>query len=278
MAEAAEWIGDLGRKWAARIEAMDRQLAPCGTVGLAELGPRPGERILDLGCGGGPTTLPIADAVGPGGHVTGADISPDLLAIARRRAAGRGNVDFIEADAGLHRFTPPPYDALFSRFGCMFFADPVAAFVNLRGALRPGARAVMVVWNDPKANPWAMVPARVAAEFLGPAEPMAPGAPGPFGWADPGIFGPILRGAGFSDVAWRAAPVEMEMGEGDDPDPVARAVSIACRIGPLGRRLADAPEGAEARLRPRLAEEFARYVRDGAVRVPGLLWVVTARA
>ncbi|MCH8952581.1 MAG: class I SAM-dependent methyltransferase, partial [Proteobacteria bacterium] len=125
MAEAFEWAGQMGREWARRVEALDRQLAPAGALGLAALAPRPGERILDLGCGAGATTAKIAAAVGPRGAVTGIDISPDLLAVARARP-GNEEAAFLEGDAESWDFEAGAFDALFSRFGGMFFADPPA--------------------------------------------------------------------------------------------------------------------------------------------------------
>ncbi len=277
MAEALEWAGQMGREWARRVEALDRQLAPAGAVGLAALAPRPGERILDLGCGGGATTARIVKAVGPEGVVTGIDISPDLLAVARARP-GNEAATFREGDAQSWAFEEGVFDALFSRFGCMFFADPPAAYANLRRALRPGARVVLTAWRDPAANPWAALPAGVGAEVLGPAEPMAPGAPGPFAWADPSIFRPILEGAGFTGLEWREAPITLQVGEASEAGPVERAVAMLTRIGPAARRLKGRPEADRAAVAERLAPALAPFVSDGWVRMPGLIWVIRARA
>jgi len=271
----------MGREWARRVEALDRQLAPAGALGLAALAPRPGERILDLGCGGGATTARIVNAVGPGGAVTGIDISPDLLAVARARP-GNEAATFLEGDAQGWDFAAGAYDALFSRFGCMFFADPPAAFANLRLALKPGARTVLTVWRDLGANPWAALPAAVAAEVLGPAEDQflsaAPGAPGPFAWADPMIFRPILEGAGFSGLEWREEPITLQIGESGEAGPVARAMAMVMRIGPAARRLKGRPETDRAAVAERLAPVLEPFVSDGWVRMPGLIWVIRARA
>jgi len=277
MAEAFEWAGQMGREWSLRAEALDRQLAPAGAVGLAALAPQPGERILDLGCGGGATTARIAKAVGPRGAVTGVDISSDLLAVARARPGNEGAA-FIEGDAQVWDFEAAAYDALFSRFGCMFFADPPAAYANLRRALKPGARVVLTVWRDLAANPWAALPAAIGAEVLGPAEPPAPGAPGPFAWADPMIFRPILEGAGFTGLEWREAPITLQVGEAGEASPVARAVAMLTRIGPAARRLRGQPEAARVAVAERLAPALEPYVSDGWVRMPGLIWVIRARA
>ncbi len=277
MAEAFEWAGQMGREWSLRVEALDRQLAPAGALGLAALAPRPGERILDLGCGGGATTARIVEAVGPEGAVTGIDISPDLLAVARARPGNAAAV-FLEGDAQDWDFAAGAYDALFSRFGCMFFADPPAAYANLRRALKPGAGVVLPVWRGLAANPWAALPAAVAAEVLGPAEPPAPGAPGPFAWADPMIFRPILEGAGFSGLEWREEPITLQIGEAGEAGPVARAVAMLMRIGPAARRLKGRPETDRAAVAERLAPVLEPFVSDGWVRMPGLIWGLRARA
>ncbi|MHA1528140.1 MAG: class I SAM-dependent methyltransferase [Alphaproteobacteria bacterium] len=277
MAEAQEWAGQMGAEWARRVEALDRQLAPAGALGLAALAPRPGERILDLGCGGGATTARIVEAVGRRGAVTGIDISPDLLAVARARP-GNEPATFIVGDAQDWDFEAGAYDALFSRFGCMFFADPPVAYANLRRALRPGARVVLTVWRDLRANPWAALPAAVAAEVLGPVEPPVPGAPGPFAWADPMIFRPILEGAGFTGLEWREEPITLQVGEAGEADPVARAVAMLMRIGPAARRRRGRPEADRAAVAGRLAPALEPFVSDGWVRMPGLIWVIRARA
>jgi SAM-dependent methyltransferase len=277
MAEAFEWAGQMGREWARRVEALDRQLAPAGALGLAALAPRPGERILDLGCGGGATTAKIVEAVGAQGAVTGIDISPDLLAVARGRPGNEGAV-FLEGDAQGWNFEAGAYDALFSRFGCMFFADPPAAYANLRRALKPRARVVLTVWRDLAANPWAALPAAVATEVLGPADPPAPGAPGPFAWADPMIFRPILEGAGFTGLEWREEPITLQVGEAGEAGPVERAVAMLMRVGPAARRLKDRPEADRAAVAGRLAPALEPFVSDGWVRMPGLIWVLRARA
>jgi len=277
MAEAFEWAGQMGREWARRVEALDRQLAPAGALGLAALAPRPGERILDLGCGAGATTARIVEAVGPRGVVTGIDISPDLLAVARARPGNEAAM-FLEGDAQGWDFEAGAYDALFSRFGCMFFDDPPAAYHNLRRALKPGARAVLTVWRDLDANPWAALPAAVGAEVLGPAEPLAPGTPGPFAWADPMIFRPILEGAGFTGLEWREEPITLQIGEAGGAGPVERAVAMLMRIGPAARRLKGQPEAARAAVAERLAPALEPFVSDGWVRMPGLIWVLRARA
>ncbi len=277
MAEAEQWAGDMGREWSRKAKALDRQLAPAGEAGMRALAPQPGERILDLGCGSGATTEALSRAVGPDGNVTGADISADQIAVARARP-GNANADFIVGDAQTHPFEDAAFDALFSRFGCMFFGDPIAAFTNLHRALKPGARAVLVAWRALAMNPWAGIPAKVGADVLGPVDPPPPGTPGPFAWAEPEIFAPIFEGAGFRDTKWSEVPITLEVGDGDDPNPVVRAVAMLLRIGPLARRLKGAPPEVRDRIGEALAPSLTPFIKADWVRMPGVIWIIETRA
>lgn len=280
--ETPGWAGALGAKWARRIEAMERQLAPMARLGLAALAARPGERVIDLGCGGATTTRLIGEAVGRQGRVLGVDLSEPLVAIARETTAGQPQVEIVHADAAAHPFEAGACDALFSRFGTMFFEHPGRAFANLRTGLRESARAVLVCYAPLADNPWALVPSRAAETVLGPSEPSRPGAPGPFGWSDPAVFEAALGEGGFRDVAYGAHELAVEVGAGDDPDPVERAVALMTDLGPVGRRLADLDPEARAKAEPRVAEAlraaFADHVEDDAVRLGARVFVVTARA
>lgn len=277
MAEAEMWSGSIGRIWAENAEALDRQLAPAGAIALAALAPRAGERILDLGCGSGATTAALCAAVGAEGKVTGIDISADQVAAARERP-GCERAELITGDAQIWPFAPAAYDALFSRFGGMFFADPPAAYGNLRRALKPGARVVMAVWRAMKLNPWASVPAAAGAEILGPATPPPPGTPGPFGWAESGYFAPILREAGFTDASWAEEPVTMTIGVPGGAPAAERAATMLLRIGPLARRLQDQPPEIRVRVAERLVRALEPHVRDGWVRLGGMIWLIRATA
>lgn len=277
MVGAKDWTGEQGAKWAGAIGPMDRQLGPATHHAMAALAAQPRERVIDLGCGGGSTSLEIAAAVGSQGAVYGVDISPDLVGIARARGADTDHLTFEIADAAAHPFESQSWDALFSRFGCMFFDDPVPALANLRAALKPGGRAALTVWAEPKDNPWAMIPARAAAQVLGSAEKLPPGAPGPFGWATPEIILPILEGAGWRDISFTEHDIDCPISPEGAEDPVNEAIDHAAHIGPLARRLEEAP-GAMNEIRPILADALAPLVRDGVVYVPGRIRVITATA
>lgn len=275
MSESEAWRGQMGALWASHAEALDQQLEPAGNAGLEALNAQPGEHVLDLGCGSGATTARLSASVAPDGRVLGIDISPDQIEVARQRFVG-GRMAFEMADAQTFAFEPNSFDAMFSRFGCMFFDDPQAAFNNLVGALRPGGRVVLVVWRAINLNPWAELPARVGAELFGPAEPAPPGAPGPFGWADHSVFEPVLARAGLQEVTWRSVDITLKLGRDIEGDPVQRAVDMLFRVGPLARRLRDQPEEARTEAARRLAPRLQGYLRGEWVRMPGAVWVTEA--
>lgn len=282
---AGGWQGDLGRRWSAVVESMEAQLAPVSAIALPALDARPGQRIIDLGCGGGTTTEALARAVGQTGRVTAVDISEELAARARARVAGMAQAEVIVGDAAVHPFATGAYDALFSRFGCMFFEEPVAAFANLRAALKPGGRVVLVAWGARRDNPWGTLPVVAAETVLGPKEnwPASPETGGPFAWEDPATVHGVLEGAGFDDVVLTPQDVTMSIGQGLAEDPVAAAVRLSIIVGPVARRMKlieDATEraGAEAAYAEAVAERFAPLVQGDAVRLEGRFWLITARA
>jgi SAM-dependent methyltransferase len=263
------WNSAAADIWVAQQERLDRQLDPLGRAALRALAPRPGEQILDVGCGSGQTTLQLADAVGPGGRVVGVDISSQLLAAARRRNE-RAQVAFERADAQTHAFDQP-FDAIYSRFGVMFFADPVAAFANLRRALKPGGRMAFVCWRAEAANPLMTVPMAAAAKHLPPLPPpQDPESPGPFAFADSARLARILEAAGFGAVS--IAPHDEPIGGNDR----AATLELALQIGPLGRYLREHP-GRHTAVIDAVRDAIEPFIVDGVARIPSATWIVTAR-
>ena len=196
-AERARWNDDgWTRAWPKR-EVLTNSVTPLLMEAL-EL--QPGEQVLDIGCGGGNTTLAAADRVHPGGRVLGADISAALLNLARERAAGRDDVAFQQADMQIDRAGDGEFDVAMSQFGIMFFDEPVLAFTNIGHHLRMGGRLGFVCWQTLDRNPWFVGPA--VAPFVPAPPPPAPGKSptGPFALGDPDRVRQILMDAGFSDV------------------------------------------------------------------------------
>ena len=266
------WNDAPGRTWADLQDQLDIQLEPMGAAVLAALALRSRERVIDVGCGCGQTTLALAEAVGPEGLALGIDISAPMLSVARARSAGRPQVRVLEADAQTYPFDPGSFDALHSRFGVMFFDDPTAAFANLRKALKPGGRLAFLCWRTPAENPIMTLPMAAAAKHLPPPEPTTPGAPGPFAFADAERVRAILASAGFADVD--LAPQDMPAG-GNALD---AALDLALRVGPLGRMLREHPEADRDAAVADVRAALAAHARpDGRVFMDSATWIVTAR-
>ncbi len=265
------WNGPTGRRWAEAQDVMDRAMASITAALLPFVAVKPGEHILDIGCGSGGTTLDYAKAVGPAGRVVGADISRPMLGVARARAQGSA-AEFVEADAAAHSFAPD-FDAVASRFGVMFFADPPAAFANIRKALKPGGRLAFVCWRAMPENLWAFVPVAAARPFLLEQPPADPRAPGPFAFADPARIATILGTAGFTSVETKKLDTVMHIGRTP-----ADAAQLMLTIGPLSRAAADVDDAARARIAAAVTAALAEYETPDGVSPPAACWLASARA
>jgi SAM-dependent methyltransferase len=269
------WNEVAGPRWVGRQGAQEARNAEMLAMLLAAAAAQPGERVLDVGCGTGVTTQPYGEAVGPAGHVTGIDISQPMLDAARGRidAAGLRNVTLMLADAQVHPFAPASVDLVTSRLGVMFFADPVAAFRNLVGALRPGGRLVMAVWAPLAENIHWQIPFAIAVKHLGPPAPQPAHAPGPHAFGDRAYLRGILDAAGFAEVAIEPRHFHIR-GE--------TAAGMAEHIGLFGavQRLMD-EKAADEQTRRAVVEEteaaFARYATADGIRLPATFLLVTAR-
>lgn len=273
-----DWAGEMGQRWLANLKDFENTIAPIGKALLDHAGFQPGERVLDIGFGGGATSFDIAKAVGPAGEVVGIDISPELVAEATRRAQAEGvtNVRFICADAAAVTLADGPYDRLTSRFGVMFFPDPVAAFVNLRGLLRPGGRMDLAVWGPPPANHWMLDGVLVAREHI-ELPPYEPRTPGPFAFEEQDYVREILDAAGFRDVAITPGQGLLPLG-GTRATP-REAQLFATNAMAFGRILLDYPAEVQAIVAEKLVALYERHYRMGeGVMMDYAIWLVTARA
>jgi SAM-dependent methyltransferase len=269
------WDEFAGPRWVGRQEAQEMRNVEMLEQLLAAAAPKPGERVLDIGCGTGVTTVPYAQAVGPSGHVTGADISRPMLDAARRRVdeAGLSNVELILADAQVHAFTPESYDLLTSRLGVMFFADPVAAFRNLIRALRQGGRLVMAVWATIDENIHWKIPFEIAVRHIGPPAPQPPHAPGPHVFGDRDYLRGILDAAGFGAIAIETRRFQVR------GDTAAAMAEHAAQSG-LVQRLLDEKQADETTREAIIRDieaAFASHVTSEGVRLPATFLLVTAR-
>jgi SAM-dependent methyltransferase len=274
--QIAYWNEQAGPRWVEMQERLDRMIGVLGMRALERAALAAGESVLDVGCGCGGTTLEIARRVAPGGRALGLDISRPMLARARARAASAGapGAAFVEADAQTVPLEAGAFDAVFSRFGVMFFADPVAAFANLRRALRPGGRLTFVCWQRLVDNPWVTLPLGALAKHLPLPAPPPPGAPGPFAFADAERVRELLAQAGFAAVA--CEPAEERLALGGDLDD---AVALALELGPSAAVLREAGAGEElrAQVAASIREALASHAGGDAVRLPSAAWIVSAR-
>jgi SAM-dependent methyltransferase len=268
--------GPGGQAWSARADDLDRMMESVTRLLVDALAPRPGMRVLDVGCGAGASSLAVAARIAPGGAVTGMDFARPLLALARRRADEQGlaNVRFLEADAQTVAL-PRAFDAVVSRFGVMFFEDPVAAFANLLSGLEPRGRLVFVAWGPAALNPWFSGPAAAVAAQFGPIPPSPPGAPGPLAFAETGRVLDILSRAGFTQCRAEARPLELFHPGGRDV-----ALGLARVIGPIPSFLREhggTSEDIEAIL-SHLAGSFSRYAGPDGIRLPATINLFEAEA
>ena len=272
-----DWAGDMGARWLASIDRFEGMIAPIGAALLARAAYTPGERVLDLGCGGGATTLAIAEVVGPSGAALGLDVAPMLIERARQRAAGAGsNARFVCADAATASLDTPPFDRLFSRFGSMFFDAPVPAFTNLKAMLKPGARIDLAVWANPRDNLWMMEVMGVVRRHV-EIPPAVPRAPGPFALEDLAYLEEVLTGAGFSGMDVLAYEGRQPVG-GPGASPVAATDFVLTSMA-AGRVLDEAGPAIRDAARADLVELFTqRHVEGEGVMLQAKAWLVSAHA
>ena len=268
--QAAYWKGAGGTMWLRAYDRIQRGIAGFSEVALKGANAQPGERVLDVGCGTGGTTAELAAAVGPEGHVLGVDISELLVEAARGR--GLGNARFEVADAATYAFEPESFDLVFSRFGVMFFGDPVAAFENIRRALKPSGRLVFLCWRTPAENPWSAVPMRAAQPFLPPMARPGPEEPGQYSFGDRNRVERILTQAGFKDLSFDAVDQMMNQGK-DIPDVLQRIGDF----GPLARAFKDVAPEQIAKAKAAIAEALKPHATAEGVKLAGACWLVRAR-
>ncbi|HTO54625.1 MAG TPA: class I SAM-dependent methyltransferase [Myxococcota bacterium] len=266
------WNKQAGPKWVAEVTRMDALIAPLGQLAQEAARPRPGERVLDVGCGTGQTSVQLAAKVGPTGSVLGVDISTPMLEWARKRArdAGLANVQFENADAQTHALPASHFDLCFSRFGVMFFIDPLAAFKNLARALKPGGRVAFVCWQPFLQNAWVREPMLALSKVVQLPPPPPPGTPGPFAFGDGERTRGILEQAGFSDVSLAGKTAELKLGQTVD-----EASAFAVEIGPVGAQLRDAPESTRRNAAAAIREALAPHAGPQGVTLGCAVWIAT---
>lgn len=269
--QLAYWSGPVGERWAAWQPILDRALAPFADRVIAAAALKAGERVLDVGCGCGVTTLLASTAVGSNGSIVGVDLSAPMVERARTLSTGRGNIHYVLTDAAVEDFDKS-FDVALSRFGIMFFDDPIAAFRNLHAALVPGGRIAFVCWRSLAENDWSRIPRDIAARFVTTTGPWKADGPGPFSLADRTRIESILEQAGFSTIAIDPFDADVVMAE----DGAAGAVDFAMGVGPASALLREASPDTKIAVRAALLEAFNAFGKGAHFALPGATWVVRA--
>jgi len=273
--QVAYWNGPAGQRWTDRQASQDLLLAPVTEILIERAKVRTSERIVDIGCGCGSTTIALAQRTGPTGQVLGIDISAPMLARARQIAPPGLPVEFVLADATVYPFEPASRDLLASRFGVMFFAEPALSFANLRRALRPSGRLAFACWREPRDNPWMMAPLQAVYQHVPKLPQPGPEDPGPFAFSSEPRVHRILGEAGFSGIAMEPHRLALDIATGRGLD---AAVEAALEIGPANRALEGAPPELRAAARNSIRETLAPFVSGQTVPLAGSIWIVTAKA
>ena len=266
------WNGKAGERWVSHAMQLDEMLSGFAARLLNDAGLQAGECVLDIGCGGGTLTL---GAAARGCEATGVDVSAPLLSLARGRANDAdSSAQFVEADASVWT-TETQFDAMISRFGVMFFDDPVAAFTNIRSNMKSGGRMTFACWQPLATNAWALAPLMAAMPyFKEPPQQGDPTAPGPFAFGDKDRLTGILGDAGWTGI-------EINSWRGDLTLPgetISEAAAFMMELGPLTRLLEEQAIDAsivETALASQLAETAGE---DGRAKLEGAVWYVQASA
>jgi ubiquinone/menaquinone biosynthesis C-methylase UbiE len=267
------WNGESGDYWVRQQDRMDRILAPVMHSLFAFAEPSAGERVIDVGCGCGTTTFELARIVGSSGHVTALDISEPMLRRAKERLRAYANTTCLLGDAAELPLKDLRANLIVSRFGVMFFGDPVAAFRNLRQSLAPDGRLCFACWRSIDENPWLRIPLHAAYEHVPQLPKPRPEDPGPFSFSDPTRVTRILTEAGFTLPSFARLEIDVDLAAGGSLDDAALHAS---ENGPTRRALADQPEQLIAAARESIRRVLAPYASADGVNLAGAVWLVAA--
>jgi SAM-dependent methyltransferase len=270
--QIAQWNGCAGRGWVEAQESLDRMFEPFEDLLVEAVAARGAQRVLDIGCGTGSTTLAVARRLAGRGEAVGIDISGPMIALARARAERASKPPrFICADAQTHAFEPASFDMIVSRFGTMFFDDPVRAFENLRRAAASGAELKTITWRSPAANGFMTAAERAAAPFFPGMPARRPDEPGQFAFANRDRVYAILEKSGWANVEIEPLDVECTL-------PLPELITYLSRLGPVGRMVQALDERARTRVIEAVRAAFDPYVHGTEVRFNAACWMVGARA
>lgn len=262
------WNGDAGAKWVDNQEKMDQMLNPLSDVAIDIAEPQFDERVMDIGCGCGATSVELARR---GAKVWGIDVSASMLARARERSVEHPDMVFTEADASTYEFLAE-HQLIFSRFGVMFFADPVKAFSNLRSALVPQGRMVFLCWQAANKNEWISRVGQAVKGFLPePTEAPDPRAPGPFAFAESDYLEGILSRAGFQNIDFQSLSIDLKLAS-----TVEEALDFQSNIGPLSAVIAQLEGQVREDAMNAAKEELQASMSEEGIKLGSAVWLVTA--
>jgi SAM-dependent methyltransferase len=270
--QRTRWNGRDGCAWVEAQEALDRMFTPFQELLVQQVPAGSGWSVLDVGCGTGATTLALAQRTGSIGRAVGIDISEPMITLARQRAAAEDSAaSFLVADAQSYVFEPASFDLVTSRFGVMFFSDPVLAFANLRAALKADGRLQAIAWRGPADNPFMTTAERAAAPLLPNLPPRKADGPGQFAFADPKKVTGILEESGWHAIDIRPLDLDCVL-------PTPELERFMTRLGPLGQVLQDENEGTRLRVTAAVRAAFEPFVHGEEVRYTAACWMVVARS
>lgn len=267
------WNGIDGEFWVREQDRMDRTLAPVLGPLMEFAAPRAGSTAIDVGCGCGATTVELARAVGPSGRVVGIDLSAPMLARTRERLRDFPYASVREGDAAELVLADIAADLMVSRFGVMFFGDPVAAFKNLRTGLAPHGRLRFACWRPINENPWLQIPLHAVYEHAPRLPKPEPEEPGPFSFADTARVARILTSAGFTAPSFTPLDIQMDLAAGGS---LEDAVVQSSSMGPAKRALADQPDDIRTAAIESMRRALAPYASASGLKLPAAIWLVAA--
>ena len=273
--QIAFWNGPAGQHWTDRQPMQDLLLAPVSEILIDRAAAKPGERVLDVGCGCGATTIAFAERVAPSGFAFGVDISAPMLARARQLAPKGLPLDFALADATVYPFEPAGFELLVSRFGVKFYAEPAVSFANMRRALGPSGRLAFACWREPRENSWMMTPLQAVYRHVPKLPQLGPEDPGPFAFASEERVRRILAAAGFTHLAMEPCDLSLDLAIGRG---LEAAVETALEIGPSRRALEGHPPQVHEAAKNSIRETLTPFLRGQSVPLPASIWIVTAKA
>ncbi len=261
------WNGAAGDVWVSAQAQLDSALAPLSELVIEAANVVEGERVIDVGCGCGSTTIAMAQR---GARVWGVDVSAAMLAKAKERASGLSNITFSETDAATQHYSAD-HQLIFSRFGVMFFADPVAAFVNLREGLTNEGRLLFVCWQAAIKNDWIMVAGRAVQPFLSASDAIDPNAPGPFAFADSDRIHSILNQSGYADIDISSVTPSLTMGQDLD-----EAIRLQAQIGPVARVIAELEDDKKGEAIAAARMALGEHQSSTGINLGAAAWIVSA--